>query len=223
MSGAVTRVWDLPTRLFHWLLVLLVTFSLVSAEIGGNWLDWHMRSGILILALLAFRIVWGFVGPHHARFANFVRSPSAVMAYVRSMRQGDAAAKAVQAGHNPLGALSVLAILALLLLQATTGLFATEDSMGTEGPLVKYVSGATSDLITKVHKTNQVLIYVLVGLHVAAILYYAIAKRDNLVRPMVTGDKPVSGLVASRDDWAVRVRAAVIVAITVFLAGFLYR
>ncbi len=223
MSGAVTRVWDLPTRLFHWLLVLLVTFSLVSAEIGGNWLDWHMRSGILILALLAFRIVWGFVGPHHARFANFVRSPSAVMAYVRSMRQSDAAAKAVQAGHNPLGALSVLAILALLLLQATTGLFATEDSMGTEGPLVKYVSGATSDLITKVHKTNQVLIYVLVGLHVAAILYYAIAKRDNLVRPMVTGDKPVSGLVASRDDWAVRVRAAVIVAITVFLAGFLYR
>lgn len=222
VRGAVTRVWDLPTRLFHWTLVLLVTFSIVSAKVGGNWIDWHMRSGILILALLAFRVIWGFVGPHHAKFANFVRSPSSVMAYARSLRGASAAARVAQAGHNPLGALSVLAILAVLLLQASTGLFAN-DSISTEGPLAKHVSSATSDLLTKIHKADQVVIYVLIALHLGAILYYAIAKRDNLVRPMLTGDKPVAGVAASRDDWVVRVRAAVIVVFAVFLAGFLYR
>ncbi len=223
MTGSTTRVWDLPTRLFHWLLVVLVTFSIVSAKIGGNWMEWHARSGILILTLVVFRILWGFVGPHHARFANFVRSPAAVMAYVRSMRQSDAAAKVAQAGHNPLGALSVLAILAVLLFQATTGLFSNDDTLGFEGPLAKFVSGAASDLATKLHKIDEKVIYVLIALHLGAILYYAFAKRENLVRPMLTGDKPVAGLVPSRDDWAMRVRALVIFVVVMLAAGFLYR
>jgi cytochrome b len=219
----MTRVWDLPTRIFHWLVVVLVAFSILSAHLGGNWLDWHMRSGILILSLVVFRILWGFIGPHHARFANFVRAPSAVLAYVRAMRDGNAAVTTTQAGHNPLGALSVIAIIAVLLLQATTGLFSNEDSMGSEGPLAKYVSGATSDFITRIHKIDQFVIYVLIALHLGAILYYAIARRDNLVRPMLTGDKPVAGLVASRDDWVMRLRALVVLVVVFAAAGFLYR
>lgn len=218
----MTRVWDLPTRVFHWALVLLVTFSVVSAKVGGNWIDWHMRSGICILALVAFRIVWGFAGPYHARFVNFVRSPATVLAYVRSMREADAAAKAAQAGHNPLGALSVIAMIAILLLQTSTGLFAN-DSISTEGPLARFVSSATSDLLTRIHKIDQYVIYLLVATHLGAIIYYAVAKRDNLVRPMLTGNKPGAGLVATRDDWRIRLRAAIVLLIAFGLAGFLYR
>lgn len=218
----MTRVWDLATRLFHWSLAVLVAFSILSAHLGGNWIDWHMRSGVLILTLVVFRILWGFAGPYHAKFVNFVRSPATVMAYVRAMRAGDTAAQTAQAGHNPLGALSVLALLACLLLQTATGLFAN-DSIASEGPLAKHVSGATSDLLTTVHKINEKFIYVLVALHIGAILYYTFAKRDNLVRPMLTGDKPVAGLTASRDDWATRLRAAILLALLVFASGFLYR
>jgi len=218
----VTRVWDLGTRLFHWALVLFVAFSILSAKLGGNWIDWHMRSGVCILALILFRITWGFIGPHHAKFANFVRPPAEVLTYVRSMRAGGATANTAQAGHNPLGALSVIAMIVILLLQASTGLFAN-DSIASEGPLAKFVSNATSDLLTRIHKIDQFVIYLLIATHIGAIVYYAFAKHDNLVRPMLTGDKPVTGLVASRDDWAVRVRAAILLVIAFGLTGFLYR
>ena len=211
------RIWDLPTRLFHWVLVLLVTFSIVSASIGGNWLDWHMRSGYCILALLLFRIMWGFAGSHHARFANFVRSPTAVISYVRARRGGAAPALA---GHNPLGALSVVALVVVLLLQASTGLFANDDSTGTEGPLAKLVSNATSKRFTFVHEINQYVIYTLIALHLGAIAYY-FAKGENLVLPMFTGDKRGTGLVPSIDDAALRIRAAVLLAIAAAVAGYI--
>jgi len=213
----VTRIWDLPTRLFHWVLVLLVAFSIVSAEIGGNWLDWHMRSGYCILALVLFRIIWGFAGSHHARFANFIRSPAAVLAYVRGLAGGTAPP---QAGHNPLGALSVVALVAALLAQVSTGLFANDDSTSTEGPLAKFVSNATSNLLTGVHKINQFVIFALIGLHLAAIAYYYFAKRENLVLPMLTGDKPGAGLVAASDDATLRIRAAIVLAIAAAVAGY---
>jgi cytochrome b len=212
----VTRIWDLPTRLFHWILFLLVCFSVVSAKIGGNWIDWHMRSGYCILTLVLFRIIWGFAGSHHARFGNFIRPPAAVFSYVRELRSGTAAA---QAGHNPLGALSVLALLAALLLQASTGLFAN-DEIASEGPLAKFVSSAMSDRLTGIHKINQYIIFVLITLHLAAIAYYYFAKRENLVLPMLTGDKYGAGLVPSRDDTMVRVRAAVLLAVVATLAGY---
>jgi cytochrome b len=218
----VTRVWDLATRLFHWTLVLFVAFSILSAHLGGNWIDWHMRSGICILALLLFRIVWGFVGPHHARFANFVRPPAEVLAYVRALRARNVTAKAAQAGHNPLGALSVIAMIVILLLQASTGLF-SNDSIASEGPLAKFVSNATSDLVTRIHKIDQYVIYLLIATHIGAILYYAYSRRDNLVRPMLTGDRPGSGLVPSRDDWMMRLRAAVVLIVAFGVTGFLYR
>jgi cytochrome b len=209
-------VWDLPTRLFHWALVLFVVFSIVSAKIGGNWIDWHMRSGYCILALVLFRVMWGFGGSFHARFVNFVRPPAAVLAYVREMRRGRAT---TQAGHNPLGALSVLALLGVLSLQASTGLFAN-DSISSEGPLAKLVASSTSDLLTRVHKTNQYVIFVLIGLHLGAIAYYYFARRENLVLPMITGDKPGSGLAPSSDDLRERVRAAILLAIAAAFAGY---
>jgi len=213
----VIRVWDLPTRLFHWVLVLLVCFSVVTAHVGGNWLDWHMRSGYCILALLAFRIMWGFAGSHHARFANFVRPPAAVLAYLRQLRDGSAPA---QAGHNPLGALSVIAMLLALLLQASTGLF-SNDSISSEGPLAKRVSQATSDRLSSIHEANQYVIYVLIALHLGAIAYYFFAKRENLVVPMFTGDKPGGSLVAASDNGTLRVRAAILLAIAAGLAAYI--
>ena len=210
------RVWDLPTRLFHWVLVVLVCFSVISAHIGGNWLDWHMRSGYCILTLLAFRIMWGFAGSHHARFANFVRPPAAVLAYLRQMRDGSAPA---QAGHNPLGALSVIAMLLALLLQASTGLF-SNDSISSEGPLAKQVSQATSDRLSAIHEANQYVIYLLVALHLGAIAYYFFAKRENLIVPMFTGDKPGGSLVAATDNGTLRVRAAILLAIAAGLAAY---
>lgn len=174
-------VWDLPLRLFHWLLAILVVAAIATATIGGNALEWHMRAGYGILVLLIFRLLWGIWGGHHARFASFVRGPGAVLAYLR----GEIAAGA---GHNPLGALSVLAMLAVLFAQAVMGLFANDDIF-TEGPLYKLVSKETSDWLTGLHKQNLYLIGGLIALHLSAVFYYLLAKRDNLIRPMITGYK----------------------------------
>jgi cytochrome b len=216
VSGG-TRIWDLPTRLFHWILVLLVVFSVVSAKIGGGWIDWHMRSGYCILTLLLFRLMWGFAGSFHARFANFMRAPAAVLAYARALRGGTAA---VQGGHNPLGAWSVLAMLVVVLVQAVAGLFAN-DSIASEGPLAKFVSGATSDLFTRLHKANQYVIYLLIALHLATIAYYYFARRENLVLPMLTGVKPGAPFEPARDDARLRLRAAVLLAVAAACTAYI--
>ena len=175
-------VWDLPLRLFHWLLVLLVVVSVVSANIGGNAMQVHMLSGYSVLALLLFRILWGFLGGTHARFASFVRGPAAVIAYLRGKESGR------HPGHNPAGAWSVILMLAVLLAQAATGLFANDD-IATEGPLAKLVSKALSDRITGIHHLNVKLLFALIGLHLSAVAFYVLYKRDNLVKPMLTGFK----------------------------------
>ena len=175
-------VWDLPLRLFHWLLVLLVVVSVVSANIGGNAMQVHMLSGYSVLALLLFRILWGFLGGTHARFASFVRGPAAVIAYLRGNEGGR------HPGHNPAGAWSVILMLAVLLAQAATGLFANDD-IATEGPLAKLVSKALSDRITGIHHLNVKLLFALIGLHLSAVAFYVLYKRDNLVKPMLTGFK----------------------------------
>lgn len=183
-------VWDLPLRLFHWLLAALVVIAIATGTIGGNALVWHMRAGYGILALLVFRLLWGIWGGHHARFASFVRGPRAIVAYLRG--HGSPAA-----GHNPLGALSVLAMLALLLVQAVLGLFANDDIF-TEGPLYKLVSKDTSDWLTGLHKRNLYLIAALIALHLGAVFYYLLVKRDNLIRPMITGCKDAGEVGESR-------------------------
>ena len=155
--------------------------GIVFVKIGGNAIQWHAYCGYTALALILFRVIWGFVGSQYARFANFVPSPATLIAFLRGQVDGGL-------GHNPLGALSVIALLAVVLIQALTGLFA-DDDIFFQGPLAKYVSNDTVTLLTSIHHFNQYLIFALVGLHIAAISYYYFIKRENLVGPMVTGDK----------------------------------
>lgn len=171
-------VWDIPTRLFHWSLAILVVGAFVTAKTGGNAMIWHGRLGLAILGLLAFRIVWGFVGSTYARFVTFVRGPGAIMAYLRGAWQGQ--------GHNPLGALSVLALLGILGLQAATGLFANDD-IAFNGYLAPLVGSDLSGQITGIHRLLENALIVLVVLHISAIVFYARVKKHNLVKPMLTG------------------------------------
>lgn len=177
-------VWDLPTRLFHWLLVAAFAGAYFSGETGGNWLVWHARLGFLIVGLVVFRLVWGFAGSTYARFATFVRGPSGIKAYLAGQWQG--------LGHNPLGALSVLALLGLVALQVGTGLFAFNDDTGFSGPFYDLAGKLVGDTATWLHHKIIDLLIILAGLHVAAIAYYARVKKDNLVIPMITGHKEAS-------------------------------
>lgn len=210
------RVWDLPLRLFHWTLVVLIVVSIVTQKIGGNAMPWHFFAGYAALSLVLFRIIWGFIGPRYARFADFVVSPARVMAYLRGT---EVTADRGYLGHNPLGSWSVLALLGMVLLQATSGLFANDD-IASEGPLVKFVSKDLSDRITWFHKdVSGNLIYFFIALHLAAIAWYFFRKRQNLVGPMLTGDRmvghPIEGgtrhtshaLHAANDSWRVRLLA----------------
>lgn len=195
MDGATrwVKVWDAPTRLFHWSLVTLIAGAWFTAENG--WIDWHFRCGYAILALLLFRLVWGFVGSDTARFARFVKSPVAALAHLAHItkREPD-----TEIGHNAAGGLMVLAMLALILVQVGLGLFST-DGIFTDGPLAYLVGPDLSDRITGWHEFNFNLILAAVVLHVAAILTYAVLKRHDLVRPMVTGLKKLpAGLAAPR-------------------------
>ena len=184
-APVTVRVWDVPVRVFHWSLVALVTFSVATAYAGGSWMDWHMRSGCAVLALLAFRIAWGFLGTRHARFASFVRGPAAIARYLGTLGGG---AHPASVGHNPLGGLSVLALIAVVLAQVGTGLFANDDIL-TEGPLAKLVSKAASDRATTIHYWNQWLLFGLVAMHLLAVLVHRVRFGDDLVGPMIAGTK----------------------------------
>jgi cytochrome b len=186
-------VWDLGVRFFHWVLLALVVTSFVTVKIGGNAMTYHAWSGYCILALLVFRLVWGFVGGTHARFTTFVRGPGAVIGTLKGMF--DRSGHQSTLGHNAMGALSVLAILAALLFQAVSGLFVNDD-IAFEGPLYKWVGKELSDKITGLHHWNEKVIIALVLLHIAAIAFYFFYHKENLVRPMVTGVKRVRGAVA---------------------------
>jgi cytochrome b len=182
------KVWDLPVRLMHWGLVVAVLGAWLTRELEGDWFAWHTRFGYAVLLIAATRIVWGFVGTRHARFGDFVRGPRAILRY---LREGTGADGQRIVGHNPLGALMVLAMLAMLLAQALFGLFANDEALET-GPLYGYVSDDTSDLLTSLHERLFDVIAVAVAVHVAAALLYLWVKRENLILPMVTGRKPGS-------------------------------
>lgn len=181
MPNQEMRLWDLPTRIFHWALVLTVGAAIVSGEVGGRWIDLHGRLGLAILGLLVFRLVWGVLGSTYARFAQFFPTPARIGAYLRGQWQGE--------GHNPLGALSVFALLGLLLLQVSTGLFANDD-IAFRGPLAVFVSDEISHGLSELHEAGAELLLPLLGLHVAAIVFYLRVRRNNLLRPMITGRKP---------------------------------
>ena len=179
------RVWDLPTRAFHWLLAASVIGAVVTAKIGGNAMVWHMRLGLLALALLVFRVVWGFIGGHWSRFGAFLYAPSSVLAYLRGETGPNGR---YDVGHSPLGALSVFALLAVLVVQVATGLIA-DDEIATVGPLNRFVETALGLRATSWHKNlGQYLIIALVVLHVGAVLFFLLKKGRILIAPMWLGD-----------------------------------
>lgn len=185
-------VWDLPTRLFHWTLVALMIAQWLTAEFGSD-MDWHVWGGYAILALVVFRLIWGFVGSDTVRFSDFVRSPSAALEYVKALLRGETP---LYLGHNPMGGWSIVAMLILLSIQAGTGLFANDDIM-TEGPLYAWVSKGTSDWLTAIHKFNFNLLLVVIAVHISAVLFYLFVKRENLIHPMLSGRKHLPADLAS--------------------------
>ncbi len=206
-SNSAIRIWDLPTRCFHWLLMLCLIGSVVTINLGGLWVDWHARFGYAALTLIAFRLVWGFVGPEHARFSRFVRGPGAILNYLRGNSR--------HAGHSPLAALSVLALLAAVAFQAVSGLF-VNDAIAFDGPLVRHIDRGLSDEITGWHEFNKWIILGLVILHLLAIAVYR-WRGQRLVGPMIHGNKPLAdvpaGTLPSHDSWGIRLKALVIVAV----------
>jgi cytochrome b len=204
-----TRVWDLPTRFFHWLLVIAVVGLVVTGQVGGIWMDWHFRLGYCVLTLLLFRFDWGFIGGYWSRFSHFVYSPSTIWRYVRGH-----SSPARCTGHNPLGFLSVFGMLGFLLLQVASGLF-SDYEIATSGPLSKF---ANSEWVSRLsdHHTDigKFVVLALIVLHIAAIAFYRISKGDDLVRPMLFGDKLTTAMQPNaRDDLGSRLLALLVLGV----------
>jgi cytochrome b len=182
------RVWDLPTRIFHWMLAFSVITLLVTGTVGGAAMEWHLRFGYVVCTLLLFRIVWGFVGGYWSQFRQFLFLPSTTWRYIRGR-----SLLVHEVGHSPLGSLSVWGLLLILGVQVATGLI-SDDEISTQGPFYKLVSNATSLFATSYHKHwGKWLMLILLILHVSAILIYLFKKRQNLIKPMILGDKSLKG------------------------------
>jgi cytochrome b len=209
-----TRIWDLPTRVFHWTLAASVVGLVVTAKVGGNAMEWHFRLGHCVLALLVFRIVWGLFGGRWSRFRSFIFSPARMLRYLRGNPHPEDSV-----GHSPLGALSVFGLLAVLLAQVATGLF-SDDEIAFAGPLTRFVSSAVVGQATGYHKEiGQYLVLGMVALHLLAILFYVLVRRQRLVRPMLHGDKVLAAPAApSRDDRVCRAMALAVLALSAALA-----
>lgn len=208
------KVWDLPLRVFHWLMALAVLSAVITGELGGNLIDWHGRIGLLLLGLLVFRLIWGFIGSTHARVASFFPTPARIAAYLKGQWQG--------IGHNPLGALSALALLGALAMLVVTGLFANDD-IAFQGPLFSLITKDFSDKLSGWHALSFNALMVLVPLHLAAIVYYARVKKHNLLVPMLTGKKvvPKTHAVELSGGGVVRFVAALTIAgVTVWGASY---
>jgi cytochrome b len=204
------RIWDLPTRLFHWLLVVCIAGAVICVNIGGHWMQWHAYCGYAVLSLVLFRVLWGFIGAVHSRFVTFVPSPQRLIAFLMGKQGGGL-------GHSPLGSLSVIALLLVVGIQASTGLF-TDDDIAFQGPLAKYVPNATVSLLSSIHALNSNILFGLIGLHLLAIAYYQWVKRESILMPMIQGDKaidlehegrglPPKELIASKDGALQRLTA----------------
>lgn len=207
-NSTAIRVWDWPVRLTHWLFVFCIALSWWSAE--QREMDWHRYSGYALLGLLIFRIYWGFAGSSSARFSHFLRGPSGVIAYMRESREAHR-----DAGHNPLGGWSVAAMLTLMLSQVLIGLFVSDVDGLESGPLSHLVSFDTSRTLAEIHEVVFNVILTLIGLHIAAILFYLLLKRDNLVVAMLTGQRRTVGMRAMRTVPAWRILPGIVLATSV--------
>lgn len=211
-------VWDLPVRLFHWLLVAAVGTSWASGEFG--WMRIHFLSGYLILTLLLFRLAWGFVGSRSARFSDFLKGPGSAFEHLRELRSSGNPAHPVL-GHNPLGGWMVAALLLVLSVQAGTGLFTSDDIL-VDGPLVSQAGGAVVKLLSTAHRLVFNLILAMVAVHVAVIVGYLLLRGENLVRPMLTGRKTVpEGIAVEPPRQAGLLPAALIAAVAAALVAAL--
>ena len=213
------RVWDLPTRIFHWSLAAVIVGSLISANVGGNAMVWHFRCGYAVLTLLLFRLVWGLVGGHWSRFTAFLYTPAHLLRYLRG-----AAHPHDDVAHSPLGALSVFGLLAALALQVGTGLF-SDDEIFASGPLTRFVSNATVSQASAYHADiGKYLVLGLVVLHLLAIAFYVLVKKKSLVRPMIAGDKVLPAPApTARDDAATRLTALAVLALCAAAVTWLVR
>ena len=211
------RIWDLPTRAFHWLLAACFIGLIVSGQIGGAAMTWHFRFGFSLLTLLLFRLLWGFVGGHWSRFATFWPSPDKVWRHLRG--NGEPMATV---GHSPLTALSVLAMMLFLLLQVSTGLI-SDDEIANAGPFSHLVSNALVSKATAYHKQiGKFILIALALMHIAAVVFYLWRKRINLIAPMLSGDKNLDGpVLGSRDDVRTRLMAALLLLICAVLVAVL--
>lgn len=211
-----TRVWDAPTRLFHWIIVCLMAVSWFTAEKG--FIKVHLWSGLTLLTLLIFRIVWGFVGSTTARFSDFLHSPPRVMGYLRALLGGD---KPLYAGHNPAGGLMVTALISALFAQVATGLFAN-DGLRFNGPLAIWVNADLSDRLTQLHGVIFNVVLLLVWVHLVAVFFYLFVKGENLIKPMVTGYKHRDHLPSQLElkfvHWAI---ALLVLAVTAGALGWI--
>ncbi len=210
------RLWDLPTRLFHWLFALAVLGAIITNLLEET--VWHSYCGYTALVLVIFRIIWGLIGPHHARFSSFIPSVSELKNFIKDQ-------KVSPLGHNPLGALSVVAMLLIVLVQATSGLF-TDDEINFQGPLSKFISEDLVKLMNQIHEMNHFLVYGIVGLHLVAIFYYQKIKKNNLISPMIYGDKEIDDveknmpgvqILESKDDTKIRLLALVMLVVLAVL------
>ena len=220
----IIRVWDLPIRLFHWLLVFCIIGSLISVNIGGNAIEWHAYFGYCILTLLIFRFIWGFIGSRYARFSSFLPTRAAVISYLQGQSPRFL-------GHNPVGAISVFALLLTLSVQVLTGLF-VDDDVAFQGPLAKYVPNYLVSFLSEVHEGNQVVIYTLITIHIAAIWFYKKFKGENLLKPMIYGDKEIDPSEeahylpsdlgqASKDGMIQRAMALLLLSLIAIVVGYL--
>ena len=207
-ANATALVWDWPLRVFHWVLVLAVAGSFATHYAGMEWFDWHRRCGYAAAVLIGFRLAWGFVGPRYSRFSSFLRGPRAVIEHLRGRQPYP------KAGHNPVGAVSVLAFLASLAMQAGTGLFAN-DEIANAGPFYGWVTQETSNRLTGLHDLNSKILIALIALHLVAVAWYDGWRRLGLVRAFWTGRKEgAEGIRASRGGLALVIVVALIVALT---------
>lgn len=227
-EGRSVRAWDAPTRLFHWTLVLLIVSAWISYEfaesLGDATLVWHRANGLAVLVLVVWRLLWGIVGPETARFATFVRAPAAIIAYARSLLGGRAAR---YLGHNPLGALMVIALLAAVAIQGGFGLFATDDNDLAGGPLYRLVGEAQNVRAARLHGFvfNFVLLP-LAALHIAVNALYTVVKKEPLIQAMITGRKPAEPYADTPEATLVgrplvRALACLVAAAAIVLGGIL--
>ncbi len=219
-TQSAVLIWDLPTRVFHWTLVICVIGAIISIKIGKAYLlEWHPRFGIMTLSLIIFRIIWGFIGPFYARFSQFLVSPKKIFRYIKNK------GNLLYAGHNPLGGLSILLILLILGAQGISGLFISDDIF-IQGFFYSFVKESTASFFLSFHRINKWFIFNMILIHLLAVFFYSFVKNRKIITPMITGyfleNQVLSDTIPTRDDWKVRCCALIIfLVLTFFLVSYM--